>query len=297
MAGPVETARPRGESVWRIRLAMRILITGGAGFVGSSLCEYYKQDDPRHLVVAFDNLSGLRPWLADAICRLATGGGFATRELYTDDSEVLFNAQRPVILNGIDTIAEREDLRDRSLILTLPVLTDGDYRAESEFWEEFERDRPLILGALLDAVSHALAQLPQTTLRGPVPRMADFAKWVTAAEGALGWDPGTFLAAYLDNRKESVVLSVEFNPVAMGFDPVVFSDSSIFDGPARPVALVTDASPSDRQQLAYQQLDVAILDYAAFRQAHQIADGHALDVCLLWTWLSAGTMVDVPSSS
>lgn len=84
--------------------------------------------------------------------------------------------------------------------------------------------------------------------------------------------------------------------LAMGFDPVVFSDASMFDGPARPVALVTDASPSDRQQQAYQQLDVAILDYAAFRQAHQIAAGHALDVCLLWTWLAAGTMADVPSS-
>ena len=85
--------------------------------------------------------------------------------------------------------------------------------------------------------------------------------------------------------------------LAMGFDPVVFSDASMFDGPTRPVALVTDASPSDRQQFAYQQLGVAILDYAAFRQAHQIADGHALDVCLLWTWLSAGTMADVPSPS
>jgi hypothetical protein len=32
---------------------------------------------------ALDNLSGIKPWLSDALCRLATGGGFATRELYS----------------------------------------------------------------------------------------------------------------------------------------------------------------------------------------------------------------------
>ena len=53
-------------------------------------------------VVALDNLSHLSTWLSDALCRLATGGGFSTRELYTHDEEKLFDAQRPVILNGIE---------------------------------------------------------------------------------------------------------------------------------------------------------------------------------------------------
>lgn len=30
-------------------------------------------------VIAFDNLSGIKPWLSDALCRLSTGGGFSTR--------------------------------------------------------------------------------------------------------------------------------------------------------------------------------------------------------------------------
>lgn len=33
-----------------------ILVTGGAGFVGSNLCLYFKQDFPRARVIAFDNL-------------------------------------------------------------------------------------------------------------------------------------------------------------------------------------------------------------------------------------------------
>lgn len=85
--------------------------------------------------------------------------------------------------------------------------------------------------------------------------------------------------------------------LALGFEPTAWCDSSIFDSPTRPVALVTDASPTARQRQAYQQLDVTILDYAVFRQEHQIADGPALDVCLLWTWLSGLTTTDVPPSS
>jgi hypothetical protein len=55
-------------------------------------------------VLAFDNVSGLPAWISDTLCRLATGGGFAVRQLYSDQDEVLFDAARPVILNGIEDI-------------------------------------------------------------------------------------------------------------------------------------------------------------------------------------------------
>ena len=48
-------------------------------------------------VLAFDNVWGLPSWISDTLCRLATGGGFAVRQLYTDQDEVLFDATRPVI--------------------------------------------------------------------------------------------------------------------------------------------------------------------------------------------------------
>jgi hypothetical protein len=73
-------------------------------------------------VVSLDNLSHLPSWLSDAICRLATGGGFSTRELYTDSDEILFDAQRPVILNGIEELATRGDLLDHAIILYLPEI-------------------------------------------------------------------------------------------------------------------------------------------------------------------------------
>jgi hypothetical protein len=63
-------------------------------------------------VLAYDNVSALPAWISDTLCRLATGGGFAVRQLYTDQDEVLFDATRPVILNGIEDIVTRPDLAD-----------------------------------------------------------------------------------------------------------------------------------------------------------------------------------------
>jgi hypothetical protein len=47
-----------------------------------------------------------------------------------------------------------------------------------------------------------------------VPRMADFSRWATAAEDALGWAPGTFLKSYRANRGEANDLALEIDPVA-----------------------------------------------------------------------------------
>jgi hypothetical protein len=60
-------------------------------------------------LLAFDNLPGLPAWLSDALCRLASGGSFAARQLYTDEDEVLFQAARSLLVNGIEDIASRED--------------------------------------------------------------------------------------------------------------------------------------------------------------------------------------------
>src|SRR5262245_12750824 len=58
-------------------------------------------------VLAFDNVSHLSPWISDALCRIATGAGFATRQLYTDMDEVLLGASRLVILTGIVDVVTR----------------------------------------------------------------------------------------------------------------------------------------------------------------------------------------------
>ncbi len=163
-------------------------------------------------VVALDNLSHLEPWLSDALCRLSTGGGFATRELFSDTDEVIIDAQRPVILTGIEDLASRADLMDRALVLLLPPIAEEKRQTERDFWRRFEEARPRILGALLDAVAGALAGLPHVRLQ-KLPRMADFAAWVTAAEKTLGWKEDRFLEAYDGNRAAANDLTLEAAPL------------------------------------------------------------------------------------
>lgn len=163
--------------------------------------------------LAFDNMSGLPLWLSDALCRVASGGGFATRTLYANAEESLFNYTRPIALNGIDEVIGRHDLLDRALVVNLPAIHPRKRLEERAFWADFEAARPKILGAFLDAVSVALLNLPVTDL-DRLPRMADFAKWVAAAEAALPWEVGGFLRAYEENRGDAVSLALESDAVA-----------------------------------------------------------------------------------
>jgi len=163
-------------------------------------------------VLAFDNVSGLPAWISDTLCRLATGGGFAVRQLYTDQDEVLFDAARPVILNGIEDIVTRPDLADRAVFLTLEPIPEKRRRPEQELWAAFEAERPRLLGVLLDAVVEGLKRLPDTHLP-KLPRMADFALWASACETAL-WPSGTFWSAYCGNRDEAVDGVIDADPVA-----------------------------------------------------------------------------------
>ena len=185
-ATPIHRARPRNE---------HDLVIGAA----------------RSWVLSFDNLSGLPDWFSDALCRLATGGGYGARMLYSDDDEKLFDAQRPIILNGIEELATRGDLLDRSILVTLPVL-DG-VRRERELDEEFEAAHPGILGAVLDAAVEALEGFDKVELEGKV-RMADAAAWIVAAEPALGLEAGSFMEAYRENRAEANALTLEASKVA-----------------------------------------------------------------------------------
>src|SRR5206468_10323084 len=101
-------------------------------------------------ILAFDNVSTIPIWTSDALCSLSTGGGFSTRELYSDSDEKIFDSMRPVILNGIRDIVTRPDILDRCIVVLLPVITEDKRRQEAELRRAFESARPRILGAVLD---------------------------------------------------------------------------------------------------------------------------------------------------
>jgi putative DNA primase/helicase len=174
-------------------------------------------------ILGFDNLSFVQPWLADALCRLSTGGGYATRQLHTDKDEMIFEGQRPILLNGIPSLTDRADLADRAINIHLRAIPESDRRPEDEIRIDFERATPGLLGALLTALSAALRNMPSTKLSRS-GRMADFEKLVTAAEPGLGWDHGSFQRAMRENRAEISESAFEADSVAVAIAKLVRRD-------------------------------------------------------------------------
>ena len=193
-------------------------------------------------LVCFDNLSRLPEELADAACRLATGGGFGGRELYSDHDEAIFDATRPLVFNAIpDLGTARPDFLDRALIVEFLSITPELRLDEARFWSEFAERRPRILGALLDATVTALRNLPQVRLERP-PRLADFARWVTAGEEALGMQPGEAMAACRANSAEARNLALEASPL---YEPLAALAREGFTGTVAELRVRLDSMVSE----------------------------------------------------
>lgn len=151
-------------------------------------------------VLSFDNISVIERDMSDALCRLSTGGGFSKRKSKGSTDELLFDAVRPVLLNSIGNITLREDLASRTLSVEMRPLDKESTKPESQIFDEFNKQKPAFLGALLTAVSTALRNKNKIHL-DEYPRMADFFHFVAAAEEAVYPTKGTLLTAITENNK------------------------------------------------------------------------------------------------
>src|SRR5262249_46923454 len=99
-------------------------------------------------------------------------------------------------------LASRSDLLDRAVLVGLPPIPGEARRAQDNVQAEFERARPELLGALLDAAAWGLAEAGTYT-PDELPRMADFVLWVEACAPALGWQRGEFTELMRRAREDS----------------------------------------------------------------------------------------------
>lgn len=191
-----------------------------------------------HYFFFLDNLSNLPGWLSDALSRACTGDGFAKRELFSDDDDVIYSFQRSIGLNGINLVVQKADLLDRSILLGLERISKDKRREEQEFWKEFENKKPYLLGAIFDAVAKALKLYPTIQLTSR-PRMADFTRWGCAIAQALGYTQEAFLAAYNQNISNQNDEAIEASPV--GISIIAFMDDrTIWEGTASELLTALD---------------------------------------------------------
>jgi len=178
----------------------------------NSTRELTQQLDQNYLL-PFDNLTALSVRTSDTLCRAVTGGGLSKRKLYTDSDNVIFTYKRAIVINGVNLVANKPDLLDRSLLFELERIDEKDRKSEEDFWQEFDAKKPKILGAIFDVLSKALVIFPTIKL-SKAPRMADFAKWGCAIAEALGYTQAEFIDAYEENYGLQNRRAIEENPVA-----------------------------------------------------------------------------------
>lgn len=155
-------------------------------------------------LLVFDNSSGMSANVSDALCSLATGGGYVSRKLYTDGELYTMNATRPFIINGISDVATKSDLIERVIPVELMRMDDEARRTEAEMNAEIEARRPRLLGALYMAVARAVRDERQTEVSSNI-RMADAARWLTAAEPATGLEKGSIINALMRCQTERII--------------------------------------------------------------------------------------------
>ena len=164
-------------------------------------------------LLSYENLSGLSNDQSDALCTCCTGGGYASRQLYTNGEESTLTAHCPVALNGISPVVLRPDLLDRAVSITLPEIKVR--KTDDEIREATEAAAPGIMGALLDLFSNALAVLPSVVIPPEQrPRMADFATLGEAIARVQGCTEGHFLNLYTEHRRTAIGRTIDASPVA-----------------------------------------------------------------------------------
>lgn len=168
-------------------------------------------------LVSYENLSGLTAEQQDAFCTLSTGGGFASRQLYTNGEEHVMETKRPVVLNGIAVVATRPDLIDRVIHVDMPTIPPEARKDDADTSAAWERDRPRVFGALLDLFAHTLRILPKVALTHK-QRMADYERLGEAVARALGFGPGEFQRQYAELVRAGIDRALESNAVAQVLD-------------------------------------------------------------------------------
>lgn len=164
-------------------------------------------------IVSYENISHLSAPAQDALCVLATGGGFATRKFYTNTEESVIVVKRPIVLNGIAAAVTAQDLVDRTVSVETPLIEDR--KETAELWRLFDREHGRLLGALLDVVAAALGRLPGTHLSLAFrPRMIEFARLGMAVAEAVGKAGENFMTEFNASRAEIIARTIDASPAA-----------------------------------------------------------------------------------
>lgn len=167
----------------------------------------------KHYYLPFDNVSAISNDMSDTLCRAITGNAIQQRKLFTDDEDCIYTFQRCLTINGINNVANRADLLDRSIMFELERVSPTNRKKLQDIYKSFEEDRPYLLGSIFDILSKAMCIYPTVDLP-ELPRMADFCQWGFAIAEAMGGLGNKFLEEYSSNQSIQNDEAIDADPCA-----------------------------------------------------------------------------------
>jgi hypothetical protein len=190
--------------------------------------EFIQQLD-HNLVAFYDNVSTLKDWQSDQICRATSGAASSKRLLYSDDDDFIRSFMRNIGLNGINLAATKPDILDRSLFIELSRISDDKRKYIKKIKKDFEEMRPQLLGYILDVLVKVMAWIEQhggMIDLSKLPRMADWAGYCEIISRCIGLPDGKFIDAYTNNAKIQIDAVMETSEVAACLQYFVETDSA-----------------------------------------------------------------------
>ena len=204
----------------------------------------FEQNINKAFIPFFDNVSTITDYMADELSKAVTGAGNAVRKLYEDDSDIIREYKRAMLLNGLIIPTEKADLIDRILPVGLKRVPPENRETERRMQALFNDRHPKLLGAVLDALSY------HEEIRG-LPRLADWAEYAIALYAHLGWhDEGKsgydgFMADWAVIEEGQNAVTLEASVLAQSVVAVVEEHGPVVkESPSNMLTLLHDAAES-----------------------------------------------------
>ena len=205
----------------------------------------------------YENLSTIKEWISDALCRAVTGTGFSKRQLYTDDEDIIYFFLRCIGFNGINLAATKADLLDRGIIIQLERIPKKEKRKLPDIWNEFE----ILLPSLLSYIFDILVKVLQIKQKGGITfpdglnRMADFEEYAEIISRCMGNPEGELQRVYQENIGLQIDEAIAASPLSLAVVELMNRiDDELWSGTATELSEVLNDIAETKLKISIQKI-------------------------------------------
>jgi len=206
----------------------------------------------------YENLSSIKEWISDALCRAVTGTGFSKRQLYTDDEDIIYFFLRCIGFNGINLAATKADLLDRGIIIQLERIPKKEKMKLPDIWNKFEILLPSLLSYIFDVLVKVL-QIKQKggiTFPNGLNRMADWEEYAEIISRCMGKPEGEFQRVYQENIGLQIDEAIAASPLSLAVVELMNSvkDDDLWSGTATELSEVLNDIAETKLKISTQNI-------------------------------------------